>query len=219
MDENEAIRPATEGILRILKAANSAGIKRVVMTSNFGAVGFSKRKGSGITSEKDWTDPMDKGISIYEKSKLMAEQAAWEFVRSEDNRLEFTTINPVAILEPALSNHISGSFVLFDMILSGKPYPDLPLNIVDVRDVADLHIRAMMKPKASGERFIATADGQISMSEMARIIQEEFVYMMGINRNIDNSKAKELLGWNSNLDNRMIIVESIKSLIAYKIIE
>ena len=82
-------------------------------------------------------------------------------------------INPVAILGPALSAYISGSFVLFELVLRGKPFPNLPLNIVDVRDVADLHIRAMRNPNANGQRFIAPADGQISMSEIAAVLKNK----------------------------------------------
>ena len=172
-DENEAIRPAVEGIVRILKAARNASVKRVVMTSNFGAVGFSNKNPDTSTTEADWTDPKEKGLSIYEKSKLLAERAAWDFIKKEGGNLEFTTINPVAIFGPALSAHISGSFVLLDLLLNGKPIPNLPLNIVDVRDVADLHIRAMTNPDANGQRFIASADGQISMLEIATLLKNK----------------------------------------------
>ena len=118
-DENEAIRPAVEGIVRILKAARNASVKRVVMTSNFGAVGFSNKNPDTATTEADWTDPKEKGLSTYEKSKLLAECAAWDFIKKEGGNLEFTTINPVAILGPSLSAHISGSFGLLEHLLDG----------------------------------------------------------------------------------------------------
>lgn len=174
-DENEAIRPAVEGIVRILKAARNASVKRVVMTSNFGAVGFSNKNPDTPTTEADWTDPNEKGLSVYEKSKLLAEHAAWDFIKNEGGNLEFATINPVAIWGPALSAHISGSFEILEHLLDGsmKVIPNIPLNIVDVRDVADLHIRAMTNPNANGQRFIASADGQISMPEIAALLRNK----------------------------------------------
>lgn len=248
-DENEAMRPAVEGIIRVLKAARDAKVKRVVMTSNFGAVGFSNKNLDKITTEKDWTDVNEKGLSIYEKSKLMAERAAWDFINKEGGSLEFATINPVAILGPSLSSHISGSFVLFELLFSGKPIPNLPLNIVDVRDVADLHIRAMINPNANGERFIASADGQISLFDMAILLKnkrpdvarkisskkipnlviflgalfnkhaKEGALFLKINRNISNKKAKEILGWKPTLSNKEIVLNSVDSMIKFGIIK
>jgi nucleoside-diphosphate-sugar epimerase len=247
-DEREAIRPAVEGIIRILKAARAANVKRVVMTSNFGAVGFSKKKSERATTEADWTDPNLKGLSIYEKSKLLAERAAWDFITHEGGELEFTTINPVAIFGPSLSSHVSGSFMLFDMLFSGKPFPNLPLNVVDVRDVADLHIRAMCTPCANGQRYIASSDGQISMSDIAGLVKENYpeyaeriaekpipnvlihlaalvnararegALMLNINRKVSNAKAKKELGWEPTASCKEVILTSVASMIQYKII-
>lgn len=226
-DEQEAIRPAVEGILRILKFAKQAGVQRVVMTSNFGAVGFSQTDKSRETTEADWTDTGMKGLSVYEKSKTLAEKAAWEYIKREGGKLEFATINPVAIYGPSMDEHISGSFHLLENLLDGsmKMVPQIPLNVVDVRDVADLHIRAMVKPEAKGQRFIATADGQISLPEIAELIKNkmpevaqkvstkklpDFMVKLGalfnararegavflkMNRKLSNAKAKKLLGW------------------------
>ena len=248
-DEAEAIRPAVEGIVRILKAARNAGVKRVVMTSNFGAVGFSNKNPNKATTETDWTNPKEKGLSIYEKSKLLAERAAWDFIKKEGGNLEFTTINPVAIFGPALSTHISGSFVILERILSGKATPHIPLNIVDVRDVADLHIRAMTNPKANEQRFIASADGQISMPEIAALLRNKypdiakkvstktipnkFLYLaalfnkqakeaallLRISRNVSNAKAKKILGWKPIANNEEVILGSINSMIKFGIIK
>lgn len=244
-DENGVMKPAIEGITRILRNARDAGVKRVVMTSNFGAIGFSQKKSLVPTTENDWTNPEEAGLSAYEKSKLLAEKAAWDFIKNEGNGMEFTTVNPVAIFGPALSNHLSGSFDLFNMLLDGetKPYPNLPLNIVDVRDVADIHIRAMITPQANGQRFIASADGQISMEEIAKIIKEkrpqlsykvtkriipnwilnagalfskqakEGKLMLSISRNVSNDKAKNILGWKSTRTNEDIILSSIDSMV------
>ncbi|OFI47599.1 3-beta hydroxysteroid dehydrogenase [Floricoccus penangensis] len=248
--ENEVMKPAIEGIIRILRNARDAGVKRVVMTSNFGAVGFSQKNQLVPTTENDWTNPEEAGLSAYEKSKLLAEKAAWDFIKNEGNGMEFTTVNPVAIFGPALSNHLSGSFDLFNMLLDGKTkaYPNLPLNIVDVRDVADIHIRAMENSQASGQRFIASADGQISMEEIAKIIREkrpqlynnvtkrkipnwiitigalfnkqakEGKLMLSISRNVSNDKVKSILDWNSTRTNEEIILSSIDSMLDYNLI-
>jgi len=166
-----------------------------------------------------------KGSSVYEKSKLLAEGAAWKFIKKEGGDLEFTTINLVAIFGPALNAHISGGFVILERLLSGKASPHISLNIVDVRDVADLHILAMTNPNANGNRFIASADGQISMSKIATLLRNKypdvakmvsikaipngFIYfaalfnkqmkevalLLSMSRNVSNAKAKKILGW------------------------
>jgi nucleoside-diphosphate-sugar epimerase len=250
-DENEVIRPAVEGIIRVLKAARNAGVKRVVMTSNFGAVGFSNKNSNITTTEEDWTNPNEKGLSAYEKSKLLAERAAWDFIKKDGASLEFTTINPVAILGPSLSDHISGSFGLIEHLLNGsmKAIPNIPLNIVDVRDVADLHIRAMTNPKANGQRFIASADGQISMPEIAALIKnkkpditknistktvpnwiiylaalfnkkaKEAALLLRMSRNVSNKKAKKTLDWKPLSTNEEIILASLDSMVKYKLIK
>jgi len=102
-DENKVIRPIIDGTLRVLKAARNAGVKRVVMTSSFGAVGFSNKNQNSETTEANLTDPNQKGLPAYEKSKVLAELAAWDFIKKEGDNLELTTINPVAILGPSLS--------------------------------------------------------------------------------------------------------------------
>ncbi|MGC7873271.1 SDR family oxidoreductase [Desulfosporosinus sp. SYSU MS00001] len=250
-DETEAMRPAVEGIIRVLKAARNANVKRVVMTSNFGAVGFSNKNPNTTTTEEDWTDPNEKGLSAYEKSKLLAERAAWDFIKKDGGNLEFATINPVAILGPSLSAHISGSFGLLEHLLDGsmKAIPNIPLNIVDVRDVADLHIRAMTNPNANGQRFIASADGQISLPEIAALLKNKYpsitgkvpvetlpdsvIYsnassnkqaettalLMKVNRNVSNTKAKKILGWKPIANNEEAIIASINGMIKFEIIK
>ncbi len=250
-NEDEAIRPALDGILRILKFAKKSGVKRVVMTSNFGAVGFTQRDKSRETIESDWTNTNANGLSLYEKSKTLAEKMAWDFIKNNGGDLEFATINPVAILGPSLDAHISGSFILLEMLLLGKlkAIPSLPLNIVDVRDVADLHIRVMENPNANGQRFIATANGQISLLEMAELIRnkrpevaqkiakkklpdwvlkiaavfneqaKESLFMSKMNRNVSNNKARQVLGWKPIAPMEETILESVDSMIKYSLIE
>ncbi|MFP9098542.1 SDR family oxidoreductase [Flavobacterium sp. RHBU_24] len=249
-NEQEAIRPAVEGILRILKFAKRAGVQRVVMTSNFGAVGFTQTDRSRETTEADWTDTAAKGLSVYEKSKTLAERAAWDFIRSEGGKLELVTINAVAILGPALDAHISGSFHLLKNLLNGsmKAVPDIALNIVDVRDVADLHIRAMLTPEANGQRFIASADGQISLPEIAALLKKErpgvsqlvakkqlptwvlrlaslfsgqakeALLLIRMNRNVSNQKAKSVLGWKPIAPQEETLLASVDSMVKYNLI-
>ncbi|OIN56749.1 SDR family oxidoreductase [Arsenicibacter rosenii] len=246
-NEQEAIRPAVEGILRVLRFARKEGVKRVVMTSNFGAVGFSHTDKTTETTEADWTDITLKGLSIYEKSKTLAEQAAREFIKNEGGPLEFATINPVAILGPSLDAHISGSFHLLEALLHGtmKAVPHIPLNVVDVRDVADLHIRAMLHPDANGGRFIATTDGQISFPEIAALLRSkrpqvagkvsartipnwmlrlaalvnpkarEAVMLLNVNRRVSNANAKKILGWTPVATQEQAILAAVDSMIRY----
>ncbi|MDR7131829.1 nucleoside-diphosphate-sugar epimerase [Algoriphagus sp. 4150] len=248
--EEEAIRPAVEGILRILKFAKEAGVKRVVMTSNFGAVGFTQTDKSRETTEEDWTKPDAIGLSVYEKSKTLAEMAAWDFIKSKGGNLEFATINPVAILGPSLDAHISGSFHLLENLLNGtlKAIPNIPLNVVDVRDVADLHIRAMENPNANGQRFIASADGQISLPKIAELLRserpkvaqkvtkrtlpnwvlniaavlneqaKEGLFLTKMNRNVSNAKAKNVLGWKPVSSQEDAILSSVDSMVKFNLI-
>ncbi|WP_440135585.1 SDR family oxidoreductase [Chitinophaga sancti] len=173
-DPEEMIRPAVDGTLRVLKAARDAGVKRVVMTSNFGAVGYSHRNPATLITEKDYTDPNEKGLSAYNKSKVMSEKAAWQFIREQGHGLEFCTVNPMGIFGPSLGPDLSSGFELLRNIINGemKAIPNMDLGIVDVRDVADLHIRAMTSPKANGERFLALAGGTMSLLEIAGFIKK-----------------------------------------------
>lgn len=250
-DEAEQLKPAVEGTLRVLRAAHHAGVKRVVLTSSFGAVGFSHTDGRTATTETDWTDPALKGLSTYEKSKGLAERAAWQFIANEGNGLELSVINPVAILGPSLGTHVSGSFGILQHLLDGsmKAVPNIALNIVDVRDVADLHLRAMSAPGANGQRFIASADGQISMPEIARLLRENFpeatpqvptrtvpdwvirmaalvntqaktaAMFLNVNRNVSNAKAREILNWTPIANNQEAVLAAMRSLIQYDIIK
>lgn len=249
-NEDEAIKPAVEGIIRVLRAAKKANVKRVVMTSNYGAVGFSNKNPKSVVTEEEWTNVNEKGLSAYEKSKLLAEQAAWDFIKNEGGKLEFSTVNAVAIWGPALSPHLSRSFGLLENLLNGsmKAIPNIPLNIIDVRDVADLHIRAMTNPKANGERFIASADGQVSLYDIATLLKnkkpdvakkvstkklpnwavyfaglfnkqaKEGALLLSLNRNVSNEKSKSILGWKPSANNEDIILVSIDSMIKFEII-
>ncbi|RFM31097.1 NAD-dependent epimerase/dehydratase family protein [Chitinophaga silvisoli] len=334
-NENEMIGPAVEGVLRVLQAAKHADVKRVVLTSSFGALGFSHKAVKGHTSgrnpcqksnettgtteitgtnditgttqttgtnkttgtteitrtnditgttqttgtnkttrtteitrtnditgttqtrgtnkttrttettEADWTDPNEKGLSAYEKSKVLAERAAWDFINTEGGDMELSVINPVAIYGPSLGPNNSPSLGLLRMLLGGqlKAVPNIPLNVVDIRDVADLHLRAMENPAAAGQRFIATADGQISLPEIARLLKAKMpaaaakvslkvipdgvlrimrlfnpqaktaYHMLSINRNVSNAKAKKILGWTPSGNNETAILAAVETML------
>ncbi|HEY4125653.1 MAG TPA: aldehyde reductase [Rhizomicrobium sp.] len=156
-DPDMFVGPALEGTLRVLRAATKAGVKRVVMTSAAAAARVSKTE-NRISDETVWADANDKRFDPYRRSKILAERAAWDFMA--DKSTEFTTILPGAVFGPVLAQEGLGSVQLINGLLHGKPpaLPRLGLWIVDVRDLADLHIRAMIAPEASGQRFIAAGD-------------------------------------------------------------
>ncbi|WP_125710013.1 NAD-dependent epimerase/dehydratase family protein [Lacticaseibacillus porcinae] len=168
---DEMNQTAKNGTLRILKAAKSAAVKRVVMTANFGAVGFSNHT-TRPTTEADWTDPNEPGLSDYERSKLLAERAAWNFARKEN--LDFATVAAGAMLGKPLAGHISGSFGLVNQLLDGssKFIPDIEFVISNVEDVANAHVRAMFTPEASDQRFLAT-NGAITLPQIATLIRKQ----------------------------------------------
>ena len=170
---DDLIVPARDGALRVLKAAFSAGAERVVMTSSVAAI-RGNRPSSEATpySETDWTDGNDPTRTPYVRSKTLAEQAAWDYARGENATERLATINPGAIIGPALSNDHSYSLQAIQRLLAGMPAaPRLGFTFVDARDVADLHIRALTTPAAGGERFIAT-DTWMWMPDVATVLRE-----------------------------------------------
>lgn len=171
--EDELIRPAREGTLRVLRAAHAAGVGRVVLTSSFAAIGYGKAL-SRPYAESDWTEPSVPGLAAYPKSKTLAERAAWDFVDGEGRGLELAVINPVGIFGPLLGPEMSASILLVKSMLGGRlaALPRLMFGVVDVRDVADLHLRAMTDPAAAGERFIATAGDFMTMQEIAQALRD-----------------------------------------------
>ncbi|MGI8557527.1 MAG: NAD-dependent epimerase/dehydratase family protein [Solirubrobacteraceae bacterium] len=171
-DPDELIVPARDGALRVLRAALGAGVERVAMTSSIAAVHPDRQSSeSAPYTESDWTDGDDTSRSPYVRSKTLAELAAWEHVRAAGAEDRLTTINPGAIIGPALSDDHSYSLQVIARLLNGMPAaPRLGFTFVDVRDVADLHIRALTDPAAGGERFIAT-DEFLWVPEVAAILR------------------------------------------------
>jgi len=171
-DPNVLIVPAREGAKRAINAAIKAGVKRVVMTSSVAATSKGVRAGDSVSDEAVWTDVKEPGVSAYAQSKTLAERAAWELIKSSGGATTLATVNPVLVLAPVLSRDFSGSVQVVQRLLSGKVpgIPRLGFNIVDARDVADLHIRAMTAPEAAGQRFIAA--GKFAwMAELADLLR------------------------------------------------
>jgi nucleoside-diphosphate-sugar epimerase len=171
-DPDELIVPARDGTLRVLRASLAAGVERVVVTSSVAAVAGSGRPLSERRTEEDWTD-LSGELSPYVRSKTIAERAAWDLVREEGAESRLAVVNPGAISGPVLSEDRSFSLQAIERLLNGMPgVPRIGWSFVDVRDVADLEIRAMDAPEAGGERFIAT-DEFMWMAEVAAVLREE----------------------------------------------
>jgi len=172
-DENELIKPAKEGTLRALNAAKKAGIKRVVLTSSVAAV--NSHMMSGTSDHTTWTDINSKYVTPYQKSKTIAEKAAWDFYNNQDNsnKMELAVINPGGVMGPQLGNDLGGaSTQIVSQLISGKfpMIPALSFPFIDVRDVAILHLKAMTTPEADGKRFIAAHSKPTWMYEVAEVL-------------------------------------------------
>jgi dihydroflavonol-4-reductase len=171
-DPDELIVPAREGTLRVLRAALDAGVRRVVVTSSVAAVRGSTSSASAPLTEADWTDPDHPKLSPYARSKTVAERAAWDLVRERGEEERLAVVNPGAILGPVLGGEHSTSLAMVERLLKGMPgTPRIGFSVVDVRDVADLHILAMTSPEAGGERYIAV-DRFMWMGDVAAILRE-----------------------------------------------
>lgn len=224
-DESELIVPAKEGTLRALKAAEKAGVKRVVLTSSFAAIGYSIDPKNHIFTELDWTDERAP-IQAYIKSKTIAEKAAWQFMENAASAMELTVINPVGIFGPILGGISSASL---DTVIKGiveghiKENAPFTFGVVDVRDVADIHIRAMLHPEAAGQRFLATSEGAMSFYDVAELIKKERPKLAGKiaamqptpieeYTQMSNKKAIEMLDWHPRAKEQAILasVDSLK---------
>ncbi|KAJ5639362.1 nucleoside-diphosphate-sugar epimerase [Penicillium longicatenatum] len=175
-NENELIEPARDGTLRVLRAARDEGVYRIILTSSFGAIhaGPTKADTNKVFTEEDWTDIDSPEVSAYEKSKTLAETLAWAFVRCEANGLQLSVINPVMVMGPVLSPNISTSIEVISRLMNGTVpgCPNLEFGVVDVRDVADLHLLAMEHPKAKGERFLCMAPPTMTMKGISLALRE-----------------------------------------------
>jgi nucleoside-diphosphate-sugar epimerase len=242
--EDDLIIPAREGTLRVLRVSRDAGVKRVVLTSTCGAVYYGHALRSAPFDETSWTIVND-DLTAYVKSKAIAERAAWDFIASEGGGLELSAVNPAGVFGPVLGADYAPSVVLIKRLMDGMPgCPRLYFGVVDVRDVADLHIRAMTHPSAKGERFIAVSGDSISMLDIARMLRtrlgapakrvprlqlpdwlvrlaakrnpemEQLLPLLGKVRNATSEKARRVLGW-SPRSNEEAVVATAQSLLEF----
>ena len=170
--EDDLIVPAREGALRALRFAKAAGVQRLVMTSSVAAIAYGHGKKIGTYTEADWTDVNGPQVHAYAKSKTLAERAARDWIAGEGAGMEYVSVNPAAVLGPVLSADFSSSVQIITRLLSGS-LPGLPnfgFGVVDVRDVADLHVRALTAPGMDGERFIASGPFMM-MKEVAAVLR------------------------------------------------
>ena len=224
-DPDELVVPAREGTLRVLRAARDAGARRVVLTSSFAAIGYTPKPSAEFT-EDDWTDPDMPGLQPYPRSKTIAERAAWDFMNSEGGATELVVINPTFILGPPLTSATGSSLYLIKAMFGGtmSVAPRHRFGIADVRDVADLHIRAMAAPAAAGKRFIGVSDHPaMSYLELAEILRRRFGPLAAkvpteeapgddLPRPvIHNDRAKNELGWRPR-PAETTIVDTVESL-------
>jgi nucleoside-diphosphate-sugar epimerase len=225
--EDELIVPAREGALRVLRAARAAGVRRVVLTSSFAAVGYGHPQMDRPFTEHDWSKPDGEGITAYAKSKTLAERAAWDFMAREGGDLELAVVNPVGVFGPVLGADFSTSIEIVRRMLDGAlpAVPRLTFGVVDVRDVADLHLLAMTHPEAAGERFLAVSGDFASLREIGLILKRrmgvaarraptrelpdwlvrivalfdksvgQVVPELGKRKNATSDKARRVLGW------------------------
>ncbi len=175
-NEDDVVVPARQGALRVLRAARNAGVKRVVLTSSFAAVGYGKPRQTAQSppfDEASWTDPTGEDVRPYVKSKTLAERNAWDFIANEGGALELAVINPAGIFGPVLGADYSTSILMVQRLMAGAVpgCPRIHFGVVDVRDVAALHIIAMTHPAAKGERFLAVSGNFMTMLEIATTLR------------------------------------------------
>lgn len=172
-DEDKLITTAREGTLRVLRAARDAGVKRVVLTSAFHAVGWGHPHDDHVFTEDDWTVIDGPGVDAYGVSKTLAERAAWDFIDSDDTTMELVTTLPVAVMGPVMGHDVSGSNHVIQRILNGEMpgYPNIFLPIVDVRDVAAAHVLAMATEEAAGQRFLISNGPALALKDVGALVK------------------------------------------------
>lgn len=248
--EDELIVPARDGALRVLRAARDAGVRRVVLTSSYAAIGYGHPPQAAPFDETNWTDAAAAGLGAYVRSKTLAERAAWDFMAREGGDLELAVVNPVAVFGPVLGPDYAASIVLVQRLLAGTVpgCPRIQFGVVDVRDVAELHMRAMTDPAARGERFLAAAGDFLSVREIAQVLKRrlgtrarrvptwqlpdwlvrlaaladptvrQILPELGKVKNATNAKARRLLGWTPR-SNEDAIVATAESLLALGLVK
>ena len=168
---DDLVIPAREGALRALRFAKRAGVGRFVLTSSMAAIAYGHSHGRQLYNESDWTNLANPGVMPYPRSKTVAERAARDWVAAEGGAMEFASVNPAAVFGPLLSDDLSTSIELVKQLLEGKVpmCPDIGFGIIDVRDVADLHYRALTAPGIRDERYVCSGPF-LKMIDVANIL-------------------------------------------------
>jgi nucleoside-diphosphate-sugar epimerase len=242
--EDELIVPAREGALRVLRASRDSGVKRVVLTSSFAAIGYGHPEQTAAFDETTWTAPDVGDATPYVKSKTIAERAAWDFLEKEGGKLELAAVNPVGVFGPVLGADYSTSIIIVQRLMDGAlpGCPKMYFGVVDVRDVADLHLRAMTDPAANGERFLAVSGDFMTIRDIALTLKtrlgdaarkvptrelpnwllrvasvfdpavKQILPELGKKKNGTSAKAQRVLGW-SPRSNADAVVATAESLL------
>jgi len=174
-DPDDFIRPAVEGTRRAIQAALAAGVERIVLTSSIAAIQYGHADYSRTLTEADWTDVDSPTTGAYPKSKTLAEREAWALMDAAGRHDDLAVINPAGIFGPLLDEDPGTSSLLVKRLLDGKlpAVPKLAMSIVDVRDVAALHVDAMTNPSAGGQRCVAS-EGTYWMADIGRMLRPAF---------------------------------------------
>lgn len=225
-DADEVIVPARDGALRALRAAKAAGVKRFVMTSSVAAIAYGLGRGVRTFTEANWTPQDYPGAQPYVRSKTIAERAARDWVAKDGGGIEYCSVNPSVVLGPVWSRDYSPSVSVLKRFLDGslRACPNIGFGVVDVRDVADIHVRALKAPNMAGERFLASGpflkiaaiadilrsrlgeearkvtrrampDFIVRIASLFDPMAKMVVGELGSVRNMDASHAKAVLGW------------------------
>ncbi len=246
-NDDDFVRPARDGVLRVLKLSSEEGVKRVVLTSAMGAIAYGHPPRAEAFTEKDWTN-VDGGIAPYQKSKTLAERAAWDFIAKTPG-LELSVVNPAGVIGPILGTDVGPSLGLPLRLLKGelKAAPQFTMPFVDVRDVAELHLLAMTRPEAKGERFLASSGKSLSVLELANILRAKlgplaarvprkelpnFVLrfaalfsadvrmilpQLGKSLSVSSEKAERVLGWKAR-PNEESLVDTANSFVRFGVL-
>lgn len=240
---DELIVPARDGVLRALRHARAAGVQRFVMTSSVAALSYGRGRGEHHFTEADWTDLSSPGLTPYVQSKTIAERAARDWMAREGGDMVFCAICPSVVLGPVWGADYSASISVVQRLLDGslRACPDFGFGVVDVRDVADLHVRALTAPGMAGERFIASgrflklrevadllraelgpqaakvttrnvADWMVQLAAVFNPVARAVVRELGSVRRLDSSHARAVLGWQTRPVEQSIL-DAARSLI------
>lgn len=233
---DELIVPAREGALRALRFARAAGIRRFVLTSSMAAIAYGHGKDRDLYSEADWTNLDNPEVMPYPRSKTVAERAARDWMAAEGGDMEFASVNPAAVFGPLLSDDLSTSIELVKQLVEGKVpmCPDIGFGIIDVRDVADLHYRALTAPGIRDERYVCSGpffkmidianllhanlgeqarkvpirkmpDWLLKIFALVRPELKQLVVELGNVRGGDSSHAMQTLGWTMHTPEEAIL--------------